>query len=153
MPSDPVAAAVRKYNEAAQQAGWPEVQKMNPARSKHLKARLVEVDGLDGCCHAVDRALRCRRPRMPVGSPKVSFGTCSMQRSGPVAVRRPHRANIRGAEVGSWLSSRMYPQRHARPFRAALCAWPKSSKPLPYDDAKSSSCGGFQLGDWQLTHR
>lgn len=51
-----VSAAVSAYNEIAARVGWPTVQKMTPARSKSLRARLRECGGLDGWRAALDRA-------------------------------------------------------------------------------------------------
>lgn len=40
--------AVARYNDAAAKAPWPSVHKLNPKRSKLLRARLLECGGLDG---------------------------------------------------------------------------------------------------------
>lgn len=53
---DEGAEAVALYNASAERAGWPRVQKMNPARHVALKARLRDCGGLDGWRHAVERA-------------------------------------------------------------------------------------------------
>lgn len=55
-PANDAAEAVSIYNETAARAGWPQVQKMTPNRSKSLRARLAEVGGIDGWRHAMDRA-------------------------------------------------------------------------------------------------
>jgi hypothetical protein len=51
-PQTPVSSdleyAVSRYNAAAEKAGWPKVQKLSAARSKKLKARLKDCDGLPG---------------------------------------------------------------------------------------------------------
>jgi uncharacterized protein YdaU (DUF1376 family) len=43
-----LAKAVKRFNDAAEKAGWPKVQKLNPTRSKLLRARLAECGGADG---------------------------------------------------------------------------------------------------------
>lgn len=53
-----VSEAVTLYNAAAAHAGWPEVRKMTPARSKSLKARLKDCGGLEGWRAALERAYR-----------------------------------------------------------------------------------------------
>jgi len=47
-PASPLAEAVKAYNDTAEQVGLPKVQKLTPARSKALKARLKECDGIEG---------------------------------------------------------------------------------------------------------
>ena len=54
-PASPLAEAVRIYNETAEATGWPKVQKLSPARSKALKARLKECGGIDGWRFAMDK--------------------------------------------------------------------------------------------------
>ena len=49
--------AVSAYNAAAEQAGWPKVQRMSPARTRALKARLRECGGIEGWQHALKRAI------------------------------------------------------------------------------------------------
>lgn len=48
--------AVAIYNEAAERIGWPRVQKLTPARTKVLKARLKEAGGIEGWRYAMERA-------------------------------------------------------------------------------------------------
>jgi hypothetical protein len=48
--------AVTIYNTAAEHAGWPKVQKMTPARSRSLKARMKDCGGLEGWRDALRRA-------------------------------------------------------------------------------------------------
>jgi uncharacterized protein YdaU (DUF1376 family) len=57
-PAGDVAEAVRIYNDAAAQVGWPSVQKLTPTRSRSLKARMVDAGGVDGWRFAVERATR-----------------------------------------------------------------------------------------------
>ena len=54
-PASPLAEAVKIYNEAAEQAVWPKVQKLTPARSKSLAARLKECGGIEGWQAAMDK--------------------------------------------------------------------------------------------------
>lgn len=55
-PASPLAEAVTLFNEAATEAGWSKVQKMTPARSQALRARLRECDGIEGWRIAMDKA-------------------------------------------------------------------------------------------------
>jgi uncharacterized protein YdaU (DUF1376 family) len=55
-PPLPLADAVTCYNEAAAQVGWPQVQKLTPARSAALKARLRDCGGIEGWRVAMDKA-------------------------------------------------------------------------------------------------
>ena len=55
-PTLPLAYAVTCYNEAAAQVGWPQVQKLTPARSAALKARLRDCGGIEGWGVAMDKA-------------------------------------------------------------------------------------------------
>jgi len=51
-----VSEALAIYNEAADHAGWPKVQKMSAARTRSLKARLRDCDGMEGWRDALRRA-------------------------------------------------------------------------------------------------
>ena len=60
--------AVTRYNAAAEKAGWPQVQKLNPNRAKLLRARLADSGGLEGWEVALRKAfdsdfLRGRTPK------------------------------------------------------------------------------------------
>lgn len=55
-PANDLSHAVSRYNAAASAAGWPQVQKLTPQRSKQLRARLRDCDGLDGWEEALRRA-------------------------------------------------------------------------------------------------
>jgi uncharacterized protein YdaU (DUF1376 family) len=55
-PAGQISEAVIAYNEAAEATGWPKVQRMNPTRSRALKARLAECGGVDGWRVALDKA-------------------------------------------------------------------------------------------------
>ena len=55
-PSDEIQQAVDAYNDAAQQAGWPQVQKLTPARRSAIKARLKDAGGIDGWMFALGKA-------------------------------------------------------------------------------------------------
>lgn len=54
-PASELAEAVAAYNETADDVGWPKVQKMTPARSKALKARLRDCGGIEGWRFAMDK--------------------------------------------------------------------------------------------------
>lgn len=54
-PASPIAEAVKVYNDTAGQVGWPKVQKLTPARSKALKARLTDCGGIEGWRMAMDK--------------------------------------------------------------------------------------------------
>lgn len=74
VPANDVSEAVARYNDAAEKAGWPQVQKLNPNRSKQLRARLAECGGLEGWEVALRKAfdsdfLRGRTPK-----PWLGFG-------------------------------------------------------------------------------
>jgi hypothetical protein len=56
-PANDVSICVSAYNAAAERAGWPQVQKLTPNRSKQLRARLGECGGPDGWEVAMRRAL------------------------------------------------------------------------------------------------
>ena len=53
---DQSSEAVKLWNEAAKANGWPMVQRMNPNRSKQIKARLRDVGGIDGWRDALAKA-------------------------------------------------------------------------------------------------
>ncbi len=55
-PANEVSQAVVEYNSAADQVGWPKVQKTTPSRSKQIKARLKECGGVDGWRVAIEKA-------------------------------------------------------------------------------------------------
>jgi len=55
-PANPIAEAVAAYNEAAAQSGWPKVQKLTPARSQAIRARLKECGGIEGWRVAMEKA-------------------------------------------------------------------------------------------------
>lgn len=55
-PIDQSSEAVKLWNEAAKANGWPVVQRMNPNRSKQIKARLRDVGGIDGWRDALAKA-------------------------------------------------------------------------------------------------
>lgn len=56
IPANELSEAVAVYNEAAGHAGWPKVQKLTPARTKSLRARLKDCGGVDGWRDALRRA-------------------------------------------------------------------------------------------------
>lgn len=55
-PANDTADAVRIYNDAAAQAGWPSVQKLTPARSKAIRARMSDAGGIEGWKIAIEKA-------------------------------------------------------------------------------------------------
>lgn len=69
-----VSQAVSRYNEAATKAGWPQVQKMTPSRSKQLRSRLVDCGGLPGWEDALRRAFASDFCRGRTSKPWTGFG-------------------------------------------------------------------------------
>jgi uncharacterized protein YdaU (DUF1376 family) len=55
-PANALSEAVSIYNEAAEHAGWPKVQKLTPSRAKSLRARLKDCGGIEGWREALRRA-------------------------------------------------------------------------------------------------
>jgi uncharacterized protein YdaU (DUF1376 family) len=55
-PANDLSEAVSIYNHAAAVSGWPQVQKTTPNRSKQIRARLAECDGVEGWRIAVEKA-------------------------------------------------------------------------------------------------
>lgn len=55
-PANDVSEAVVIYNQAADRRGWPKVQKSTPNRSKQIKARLKDCDGIEGWKIAIEKA-------------------------------------------------------------------------------------------------
>ena len=53
---DEIAKAVTAYNNAADRAGWPKVQKLSPARRQALRGRLKDAGGIEGWEHALTKA-------------------------------------------------------------------------------------------------
>lgn len=53
---DEISDAVSEYNFTAKSTGWPEVQKLTPARRSALRGRLSDAGGLEGWRMALDRA-------------------------------------------------------------------------------------------------
>jgi uncharacterized protein YdaU (DUF1376 family) len=51
----PIYEAVEIYNATAEATGWPKVQKLSPARSQALKARLKDCGGIEGWRIAMDK--------------------------------------------------------------------------------------------------
>ena len=47
-PANDLSHAVARYNSAATRAGWPQVQKLSPARSKQLRGRIADAGGIEG---------------------------------------------------------------------------------------------------------
>lgn len=66
--------AVSRYNQAAERAGWPQVQKLTSNRSKQLKARLKDCGGLDGWEDALRRAFASDFCRGRTSKPWTGFG-------------------------------------------------------------------------------
>ena len=73
-PSNDLSHAVSRYNQAAERAGWPQVQKLTPNRSKQLKARLKDCGGLDGWEDALRRAFASDFCRGRTSKPWTGFG-------------------------------------------------------------------------------
>jgi len=55
-PACDASEAVQIFNEAAARTKWPAIQKMNPNRTKQLKARLSEAGGIEGWRSAIQKA-------------------------------------------------------------------------------------------------
>ena len=55
-PACDASKAVQIFNEAAARTKWPAIQKMNPNRTKQLKARLSEAGGIEGWRSAIQKA-------------------------------------------------------------------------------------------------
>ena len=55
-PLDDISKAVHDYNDAAERAGWPKVQKMTASRRRALRSRLKDCGGNDGWKSAMGRA-------------------------------------------------------------------------------------------------
>lgn len=73
-PANDISSAVSRYNDAAVKAGWPQVQKMTPNRSKQLRARLKECDGMDGWEIALRKAFDSDFCRGRTSKPWGGFG-------------------------------------------------------------------------------
>lgn len=69
-----VSQAVSRYNEAATKAGWPQVQKLTPNRSKQLRLRLKDCGGLNGWEDALRRAFASDFCRGRTSKPWTGFG-------------------------------------------------------------------------------
>jgi hypothetical protein len=53
---DNISQAVTSYNDAAERAGWPKMQKLSPARRQALNGRLKDADGIAGWEYALNKA-------------------------------------------------------------------------------------------------
>jgi hypothetical protein len=53
---DNISEAVTCYNDAADRAGWPKMQKLSPARRQALNGRLKDADGIAGWEYALSKA-------------------------------------------------------------------------------------------------
>jgi hypothetical protein len=73
-PANGLSEAVSIYNEAAAKSGWPQVQKITPARSKQIRARLAECDGVEGWRIAVEKAQASDFICARTASPWSGFG-------------------------------------------------------------------------------
>ena len=69
-----ISHAVSRYNQAAERAGWPQVQKLTPNRSKQLRARLKDCGGLEGWEDALRRAYASDFCRGRTPNPWTGFG-------------------------------------------------------------------------------
>jgi len=66
--------AVSRYNDAAAKAGWPQVQKLTPNRSKQLRSRLKDCGGMDGWETALRKAFASDFCRGRTPKPWAGFG-------------------------------------------------------------------------------
>jgi len=73
-PANDISHAVSRYNQAAERAGWPQVQKLTPSRSKQLRARLKDCGGLEGWEDALRRAYASDFCRGRTPKPWTGFG-------------------------------------------------------------------------------
>jgi uncharacterized protein YdaU (DUF1376 family) len=73
-PANDISHAVSRYNQAAERAGWPQVQKLTPNRSKQLRARLKDCGGLEGWEDALRRAYASDFCRGRTPKPWTGFG-------------------------------------------------------------------------------
>jgi len=73
-PANDQSKAVARYNDAAQAAGWPRVQKLTPNRSRQLKARLAECGGPEGWEVALRKAFDSDFCRARTPTPWHGFG-------------------------------------------------------------------------------
>ena len=74
LPANDISQAVSRYNQAAERAGWPQVQKLTPNRSKQLRARLKDCGGLEGWEDALRRAYASDFCRGRTPKPWTGFG-------------------------------------------------------------------------------
>ena len=72
-PANDLSHAVSRYNAAAAAAGWPEVQKMNPNRSKLLRSRLKDCGGVAGWEAAIRKAFESDWCRGKTQKPWLGF--------------------------------------------------------------------------------
>lgn len=73
-PANDQSIAVTRYNDAAEAAGWPKIQKLSPARSRQLKARLAECGGPEGWEVALRKAFDSDFCRGRTAKPWHGFG-------------------------------------------------------------------------------
>ena len=73
-PANEISDAVSRYNLAAERAGWPQVQKLTPSRSKQLRARLKDSGGMAGWEDALRRAFASDFCRGRTPNPWTGFG-------------------------------------------------------------------------------
>lgn len=74
VPANDVSSAVQRYNDAAAKAGWPQVQKVSPNRSKQIRARIRDAGGLDGWGAALLKAYESDFCRGRTPKPWTGFG-------------------------------------------------------------------------------
>lgn len=73
-PANDQSIAVSRYNDAAEAAGWPKIQKLSPSRSRQLKARLIECGGPEGWEVALRKAFDSDFCRGRTAKPWMGFG-------------------------------------------------------------------------------
>lgn len=73
-PANDQSIAVSRYNDAAEAAGWPKIQKLSPTRSRQLKARLAECGGPEGWEVALRKAFDSDFCRGRTAKPWHGFG-------------------------------------------------------------------------------
>lgn len=73
IPANDLSHAVSRFNAAAEKAGWPQIQKLNPTRTKQLRARLKDCGGVEGWEVALRKAFDSDFCRARTAKPWTGF--------------------------------------------------------------------------------